>query len=167
MNLRPEVIGIARGEKIANLSLIESHAPSTIDFSAPTAQSEWFFEKPGDLSKRLHLNLDISLAEIEVIPPQQQLKYLFDRVKTLKIFYPEQIEQLWQVYQANLSAFSKYKPKKYSGTINLFRAGENQKKSFHLGWDKIAKVKTIIIASNHYQIIRSAQLSQYIKKQLN
>nr|MDJ0728113.1 amino acid adenylation domain-containing protein [Prochloraceae cyanobacterium] len=158
---------VDRGEKIANLSLIDSHAPSTIDFSAPTDQSELFLEITEDLSKRLHLNLDISLAEIQAIPPQQQLKYLFDRVKKLKIFYPEQIEQLWQVYQANLSAFSKYKPKKYSGSINLFRAGENQKKSFHLGWDKFANVKTVIVPGNHYQIILSNQLYQYIKKDLN
>ncbi|MGF1489500.1 MAG: amino acid adenylation domain-containing protein, partial [Prochloraceae cyanobacterium] len=156
-----------RGEKIAYLSLIDSHSPSTINFSKTKDQSEFFVEITENLSRRLNLNFDISLAEIKALSPEDKFKYLFNRAKELKILPLEKIEQLLQVYQANFMAFSQYQPKKYSGIINLFRASENQKKSFALGWDKIAKVKTIIIASNHYQIIRSDRLSQYIKKQLN
>ncbi|MDJ0726687.1 MAG: amino acid adenylation domain-containing protein, partial [Prochloraceae cyanobacterium] len=158
---------VARGEKIANLSLIDSHAPSTIDFSASIHQSEFLLEISEDLSRRLDLDLDISLGEIQAIPPQQKLKYLLERFKQLKILPPEQIEQLWQVYQTNLIAFSQYQPQKYSGTINLFRAGENNKVSLSLDWDKFAKVKTVIVPCNHYQIIRSVQLYQHIKNQLN
>ncbi|MGF1488147.1 MAG: amino acid adenylation domain-containing protein [Prochloraceae cyanobacterium] len=156
-----------RGEKIANLSLIDSHAPSTLDFSAPRHQSEFLLEITEDLSRRLDLDVGISLGEIQAIPPQQQLKYLLERFEQLKILPPEQIEQLWQVYQSNLRAYSQYKPKQYSGIINLFRARENQKKPFALGWDKIAKVRTVIVPGNHYQIIQSTQLSQHIKNNLN
>ncbi len=108
-----------------------------------------------------------SVGEIQAIPPQQKLKYLLDRFKKLKILSPEQIKQLWQVYQSNLRAYSKYKPKKYSGNIKFFRDRENKKKSFYLDWDKIANVKTFIVPGYRYQIIKNSELYQYIKNNLN
>lgn len=158
----------ALGAEVEILALIDSFNPTVLN---KTKQDEAMqavsFAK--HLSRSFDKELSVSEEKLQQLELDEQLNYILEVAKILKILPSEmgleQIQQLFAVFQANIQAMHGYVPQPYSGSLTLFCAEEKlaglASEQIH-GWSSLAAggINIHKIAGDHFSIIRSEALAK-------
>jgi thioesterase domain-containing protein len=80
-------------------------------------------------------------------------------------FKPSELSRLFQVFQANVRADSRYRPQRYAGRVTLFRTATRYQDSTW-GWGDIAAdgVELYQIPGHHMNVLRSPQVQVLAEK---
>jgi len=169
-----------RGEEVALLTLIDSYAPTVIDWHEDNDETSLLVHLARDMGGLFGKELPLSADELQQFPPEEQLNYILERSKNLNILPPEvsleQMRHLMRVFQANREAMLSYIPQPYPGKIALLSASEKPlqvKLDPTQGWGELATHGLLDIQpipGDHYAILRAPhvqllaqQLATYLK----
>jgi hypothetical protein len=77
--------------------------------------------------------LGLTVDELRKLDPDDQIRHFLDRAQAEQLIYPdfglEQMKHMLEVYKANYRAYADYVPKRYSGSVILFRAADTEEES--------------------------------------
>ena len=145
-------------QEVALVALIDSYAPSTMSELSSTDEASLANSLAADLAGLFGTELPITSEEFQKMQPQEQLKRILAEAKRLNILPlevgMEQMQNLFQVFQANRLALANYKPQPYSGKVALFCADSSTEDR---GWNSLitGELETYTIPGNHYGMMRS------------
>jgi thioesterase domain-containing protein len=163
----------AQGEDVTMLALIDSTARfDSVAYEEDNLTLLTHFA--GDMGVPIS-QLELSLTELLHMDPEQQLSFLLSEAKTAGLVPVEigftEIENLFNVFKANLNAVRSYKPQRSSTPITLFRAGDNESDDFSKGWERFAGAGLEVhsVPGDHYSILREPNvglLAQHLQAHL-
>jgi thioesterase domain-containing protein len=104
--------------------------------------------------------LNIPLAEVEHLPPDQQWAQVEQRAQRDAGIDPEDLRRLADVCKAHLAAFSHYVPQAYDGRAVLFQAKQNRRRK-NKDWKSIGP-RFIVeqVGGDHYTILRPPHVDE-------
>ncbi len=89
-----------------------------------------------------------------------QERTLGRQVPALDAEPPEQVKRLLGVYRANLTAFQRYRPRRYPGRVTLFRPVEVRREAPANGWEAFSPEAIDVqpVAGDHYTMLAPPQV---------
>lgn len=138
------------GERVRVLALIDSYAPQSIDRPEQIDLLRLFVE---DIEGTCGRSLGFSLDELR----QLSLEILLEKARVLELVPDElgltEMQELFALYRANLSALLAYEPRAYTGEVTIFRSAASEIELAR-GWmPYAANLEVIEIEGDHYSII--------------
>jgi thioesterase domain-containing protein len=156
-----------KGEDVQLLALIDCYAPQSIARPEHFDLLRMFVEDIEGTSGR---SLGFSLDELR----QLSLEVLLERARVLEFvpdeLGPAELQGLFELYRANLSALLAYEPRPYAGKVTLFRSAGSDVDPAR-GWMPYAPDLDVFeIEGDHYSIINGPPvkvLAERLGKLLN
>lgn len=145
------------------MALIDSYAPSIMSELSSKDEVSLANSLAADLAGLFGTELPITSDEIQKLQPEEQLKRILAEAKRLNILplevEMEQMQHLFQVFQANRLALANYQPQPYLGKVTLFCADSSPEDR---GWNSLIKgeLETYTIPGNHYTMMRSPNVKK-------
>ncbi len=145
-----------QGRRVAMLALIDSRAFAGIDDD--TAHDGMLALA---FARDIGVELD-STSFAESLTPNEQLQRILMHAKRTNALPPdtdfEQILQFYNVYRANMIAWSRYRPQTYSGRVTLYRATDRPLEAYfdsQLGWSEYVtgEIEVQTIPGGHYTLL--------------
>jgi amino acid adenylation domain-containing protein len=145
-----------RGRHVAMLVLIDSRASARV--SDDTAHD-------GSLASAFARDIGVDLDSVslaEALTPDEQLQRILTHAKRTNALPSdtdfEQILRFYNVYRANMIAWSRYRPQTYSGRVILYRAADRQLEAYFdpkLGWIDFVtgEIEVQTIPGGHYTLL--------------
>jgi thioesterase domain-containing protein/acyl carrier protein len=160
----------ASGHQVALLALIDSYAPIAINKPEEMDEAMLLVSLAKYLGGLFGQQLSVCGDKLQQLEPEEQLNYILEQAKILKILSPDvglqQMHHLFKVFRANLKALYCYTPQPYPNRITLFCANE-QVAPVSRDWSNLAGggVEIHNIPSDHYAIVREPHV-QFLAKRL-
>ncbi|HLM25144.1 MAG TPA: condensation domain-containing protein, partial [Pyrinomonadaceae bacterium] len=138
----------AEGDRVQLLALIDSYAPQSIERPEHFDLLRMFVE---DLEGTFGRSLGFSPGELR----QLSLEVLLEKARVLEMVPDElglaELQGLFELYRANLSALFAYEPRVYAGKVTIFRSTVSDPAH---GWTPYApNLEVFEIEGDHYSII--------------
>ena len=142
------------GERVELLALIDSYAPQSIARPENHDLLRAFVEDFEGVSGR---SLGFSLDDLRQLSLEESLAALLERARALELVPDElelaELQGLFELYRANLSALFAYEPRAYAGKVTIFSSAAPDSDPAH-GWTHYApNLNVIEIEGDHYSII--------------
>ncbi len=120
-----------QGHEVALVAILDAEAPlpGRHQIGVDWDEAQWLSRIVNIIERFLGKNLNISDETLHSLSPDEQLKYIGERLRMIDILPPEagirQVRGLLQVFKANYQAHARYVPQDiYRRRITLFRASE-------------------------------------------
>ena len=144
----------AEDDRVQLLALIDSYAPQSIERPEPFDLLRLFVE---DFEGAFGRSLGFSVDDLRQLSFADTLAILLERARASEMVPDElglaELQGLFDVYQANLSALLAYRPRAYAGKVTIFRSAAATTDEA-LGWAPLAAdVESFAIEGDHYSII--------------
>ncbi|HEX7773058.1 MAG TPA: thioesterase domain-containing protein, partial [Pyrinomonadaceae bacterium] len=142
-------------ERVQLLALIDSYAPQSIERTEPVDLLHLFVE---DLEGTFDRSLGFSREELREL----SLETVLEKARALEMV-PDglglaELQALFDLYRANLSAFFAYEPRAYAGKVTIFSSTESDTSPAR-GWMSCASnLEVFEIEGDHYSIINGPAL---------
>jgi thioesterase domain-containing protein len=108
--------------------------------------------------------LNIPLAEIQQLPPDEQWAQVEQRAQRDAGIDPEDLRRLADVCKAHVAAFSHYVPQAYDGRAVLLRAKQNRRKK-NKNWKSIGpRLSMERVPGDHYTILREPHVDELARR---
>jgi amino acid adenylation domain-containing protein len=138
----------SEGDRVQLLALIDSYAPQSIERPEHFDLLRMFVE---DLEGTFGRSLGFSPGELR----QLSLEVLLEKARVLEMVPDElglaELQGLFELYGANLSALFAYEPRVYAGKVTIFRSTVSDPEH---GWTPYAPhLEVFEIEGDHYSII--------------
>ncbi|HSK65052.1 MAG TPA: thioesterase domain-containing protein, partial [Pyrinomonadaceae bacterium] len=143
-----------QGECVEVLALIDSYAPQSI---ATPDQRDLLRAFVEDFEGVSGGSLGFSLDDLRQLSLEESLAVLLERARASELAPDElglaELQGLFELYRANLSALFAYEPRAYAGKVTLFSSGVPDSDLAH-GWTPYAADLNVIeIEGDHYSIV--------------
>lgn len=154
-----------RGEKVSLLALLDTISPELFEVENLNSMLINYIR---------FAQLPINEKDLAKLDSKQKISWILSLSKTAKVVPDyldmEQAKNLYELYQLHNELAKSYKPKKYEGTVNLFRVTDTpfpvHEKSY--GWDKYTdKITVHEVSGDHYTLFQQPNLGQLIVKLKN
>jgi len=154
----------AEGKEVAGLSLIDSIVPSP-DIVKNIDELALLVGFAQTIGLRVE---NVSPDEISDVSTDEKLALLLNHAQQEHLLPPEvqlpDIQRYFNVYRANILAFSSYVPQPQRLRITLFKAEERvaqNGKDAALGWDSLTEdsVEVHVVPGNHYTLFSGPHVS--------
>jgi thioesterase domain-containing protein len=141
-------------ESVELLALIDSYAPQSIATVEQHDLLRAFVEDFEGVSGR---SLGLSLADLRQLSIKESLAVLLDRARASDLAPDDlglaDLERLFEIYRANLSALFAYEPRPYAGKVTMFSSAASDADPAR-GWTPYAADLNVIeIEGDHYSIV--------------
>lgn len=161
-----------QGEKVALLALMDTPAP-TPDLKlghSNVDDATYLVGLASNIERFSGYNLSISYVDLETLSTEEQLNYVLERLKIVKVLPAEaklkQLRGLLQVFKANDQ--TQYLPQSiYTDPITIFQASDNHNFGTSLkGWEKLSKapVETYSVPGDHISMMTEPHVQVLAEK---
>ena len=148
----------AEGEEVELLALFDTPAPRRLRRLRQPDRRERILRFAGDLGG---LGARNPVLDADTVSGDEPLEDLFHRVRDAGLVPPglrfEEVVGLYRVFESNLLAAGRYRPRPYAGSLELFVSEERAADASRpdSGWGRLAKggVRVHQVPGDHYSIL--------------
>ncbi|HZI06338.1 MAG TPA: alpha/beta fold hydrolase, partial [Archangium sp.] len=158
------------GEQVELLALLDSRPHQDGDASeAEVSRIAMHFAWDLFRTAGMELQLPENLSELA---PEALLEALLEQGRTAGLIAPgaeaEEFRALFRVFESNLRASFQYRPKPYSGTVTLLRAGDRplaEGEDANHGWGTLAtRVEQHELPGDHYTLLQRPHVQKLAER---
>jgi amino acid adenylation domain-containing protein len=149
------------GEEVEVLVLLDAPAPRRFGRTREPDRRERILQFARDLAGLGGKRRDRALLDADTLTGEEPLEALFLRARQAGLVPPDvgfgELEALYRVFEIHLLAAARYRPRRLSGSIDLFVSEERAARARQpdLGWGRLASdgVRVHRVPGDHYSIL--------------